>query len=126
MEPWMQKEIDRLLMEYGTVPPPWVVYNEHPYNIGWRMGFGQTHILTWWEWWAQQRFGEDQKIEYFRRWPPPHCWLAFLIQAIWDIDPYEEKDQLPRYFDRTNDLGFGSQQDFEQDLNDAKWLKRDP
>jgi hypothetical protein len=124
MEQWMHKQIDKLETEYGTVPPPWVVYNEHPYCICWRMGGGQSHGLLWWEWWSEQRFTEDQKIDYFRRWPPPHCWLVILIEAIWDIDRCKDEEKLPLYFEHTSALGFGSQQDYERDLNDPKWLKQ--
>jgi hypothetical protein len=124
MEPWMRAKIDALVAEHGTVPPPWVVYDEHPYSICWRMGGGESHGLLWWAWWEQQGFTEDQKVAYFRRWPPPHCWLAFLIDAVWGVDPFEERDNLGPYFDRTAALGFGSQQDYERDLSDPKWLER--
>ncbi len=119
----MHEQIDRLVAEYGTVPPPWVMYNEHPYSICWRMGGGESHIMVWWEWWPQQKFTDDQKIEYFRRWPPPPCWLDFLIAAIWDVDTSEE--ELTPYFKRTSELGFGDQHDYQRDLDDPKWLERD-
>jgi hypothetical protein len=124
MEPWMQEEIDALVAEHGTVPPPWVVYDEHPYSICWRMGGGEAHKEVWWEWWAQQGFTEEQKIAYFRRWPPPHCWLAFLIEAVWGVDTFEERDHLTPYFEQTAALGFGNQQEYQRDLADPKWHKR--
>jgi hypothetical protein len=71
MEPWMKEKIGSLVAEYGTVPPPWVVYDAHPYSICWRMDGGESHRRLWWEWWPRQGFTEDQKIAYFRRWPPP-------------------------------------------------------
>jgi hypothetical protein len=124
MEPWMQRKIDRLVAAHGAVPPPWVVYDAHPYSICWRMGSGEGHKMEWWEWWPRQGFTEDQRIAYFRRWPPPHCWLAFLIGAVWDVDTLEEDADLAPYFARTAVLGFGSGQDYERDLNDPKWLER--
>ena len=126
MEPWVQEEIDRLVSESGTVPPPWFVFNEHPYSICWRMGGGESHRIVWWQWWLQQAFTEEQKIEYFRRWPPPYCWLAFLIEAVWGVDTYENRDNLASYFQRTEALGFGSQRDYERDLDDPKWHKVRP
>jgi len=120
----MRGKFDALVAEYGTVPPPWVVYDEHPYSLCWRMGGGEGHKILWWTWWEEQRFPEEQKIAYFRRWPPPHCWLAFLIQAVWDVDTFEEKDNLGPYFERTTALGFGSQQDYKYDLADPKWLAK--
>lgn len=125
MEQWMHELADKLTAEHGTVPPPWVVYNEHPYSICWRMGGGESHIMLWWEWWPLQNFTEDQKIEYFRRWPLPHCWLAFIIEAIWGIDPLEDEEKLPPCFERTSALGFGSQEDYQRDLDDPKWLEED-
>src|SRR5260370_37604482 len=43
MEPWMQREIDSLVAEHGTVPPLWVMFDEHPYSICWRVGGGESH-----------------------------------------------------------------------------------
>lgn len=123
MKDWMQEDLTSLVAEYGTVPPPWVMFNEHPYSMRWRMGSGESHMLIWWEWWPKQSFTEDQKIEYFRQWPPPHCWLEFVIQAIWKVDALYEKDKLPPYFNRMEALGFGSHADFERDLVDPKWRK---
>jgi hypothetical protein len=128
-EEWMQQEVDGLVTQYGMVPPPWVVYQEHPYSICWRMGGGETHLMVWREWWPQQAFTEDQKIAYFRRWPPPYCWLPLLIEAIWQVDTFAEDDEvteeLALYFGRTSALGFGGQADYERDLDDPKWFRKD-
>ena len=126
MQEWMQKDIDSPVTKYGTVPPPWIMYKEHPYSICWRMGGGESHIMLWWKWRPQQQFAEVQKIEYFRKWTPPHCWIGFLIEAIWNVDAFEETQRCASYFTRTSDLGFGGQQDYEQDLDDPKWLEQDP
>jgi len=123
MQEWMTNEISKLEAKYNTVPPPWIIYNEHPYSICWRMGGGESHIELWWEWWENQNFTETQKTDYFRKWKPPYCWLAFLIEAIWEIDVIEE-DKLAPYFALTNRLGFGSQADYEKDLEDPKWLEK--
>ena len=126
METWMQEEIESLVAKYGDVPPPWVVYNEHPYSICWRMGGGETHIMVWWEWWAEQSFDEDQKIAYLRKWPPPHCWLSFLIEAVWGVDVLEESPEATACFERASALGFGSQEEYEKDLDDPRWLEEKP
>jgi hypothetical protein len=117
-----REEIKRLTAEHGTVPPPWVVFDEHPYSICWRMGSGETHRWLWWEWWEKQQLSEEERVAYFRRWPPPHCWLPFLIEAVWDIDQSEGDERLRPYFERTAALGFGSWRDYEEDLNDPGWL----
>jgi hypothetical protein len=90
------------------------------------MGDGEGHMIVWWEWWPQQVQGltESEKIAYFRRWPPPHCWLAFLIEAVWGVDTFKKRHELAQYFERTADLGFGTQQDYERDLADPKWHAR--
>jgi hypothetical protein len=88
------------------------------------MGGGEGHMMVWSEWWPRQAFTEDQRIAYFRRWPPPHCWLVFLIGAVWDVDTCDEEANLSPYFARTAALGFGSEQDYERDLDDPKWLER--
>jgi hypothetical protein len=126
MEPWIQAKIESFVAEHGAVLPPWVMYDAHPYSICWRMGGGEAHLLVWreWWWWQRQRFTEDHRIAYFRRWPPPHGWLAFLIGAVWDVDTCDEETDLTPYFERTAALGFGSQQDYERDLDDPKWLER--
>lgn len=121
---WKREKAKRLTAEHGSVPPPWIVFDEHPYSICWRMGGGESHLLMWHWWWPQQGFSEQDRIDYFRRWPPPHCWLAFLIQAIWDVE-YDSQTDIPDdYFDRTAALGFGSREDYLRDLEDPKWLER--
>jgi len=70
MEPWMRPAVDALVAEHGIVPPPWVVYFEHPSRLCWRMGGGEGHLLLWWAWWEEQAFTEAQKVAYFHRWPP--------------------------------------------------------
>ncbi len=124
MEPWMQAQIDALVDRHGSVPPPWVMYDEHPYSICWRMGGGESHVMLWSEWWNRQGLTEDQKVAYFREWPPPPCWLAFLIEAVWGVDACDEGTNASAYFQRTARLGFGSQADYERDLDDPKWLER--
>lgn len=75
----------------------------------------------WWACWEQQGFSEEQKVAYFRRWPPPHCWREFLIEVVWGVDTFEERDNLLPYFERTAALGFGGQQECERAVDDHKW-----
>lgn len=124
MEPWMPAEIAGLVAAHGTVPPPWVVFDEHPFSICWRMGGGESHLMVWWAWWPRQGFAEAEKVAYFRRWPPPPCWLPFLIEAVWGVDPSDDAADPGPYFARTAALGFGGQAEYERDLEDPKWLER--
>ncbi len=125
MSDWYSTEVKRLTAKYGEVPPPWTVYNEHPFSMCWRMGGGETHIMAWRRWWKEQTFSEGERLNYFRRWPPPHCWLVFLIEATWDVevpDPVAENDSADEYFRRCEVLGFGSKSEYLEDLDDPKWL----
>jgi hypothetical protein len=47
MEQWMQKDIELLTAKHGSVPPPWVMYEEHPHSMCWRMGAGESHMMVW-------------------------------------------------------------------------------
>ncbi|WP_370678773.1 hypothetical protein [Comamonas sp. GB3 AK4-5] len=54
MDTWMHEHIEQLTATHGSVPPPWAVFNVHPYSIGWRMGAGESHLMLWSAWWPQQ------------------------------------------------------------------------
>src|SRR5512133_570637 len=89
---WIEKRIIELAEEYGSVPPPWFIFPDtHPYDIGWRMGGGESHLMVFNNWWEQEKknWDEAQRVEYFRRWPPPPRWLKWMIDAIWDLTPFE-------------------------------------
>ncbi len=126
---WIENRISELVAEYGSVPPPWFMFPDiHPYSIGWRMGEGESHLIVFDAWWSRQaeKLDESRRIEYFRRWTPPPRWLVWMINAIWDLHPWklddpESFDYSP-YFARIEQLGFGTQADYERDLNDPKWL----
>jgi hypothetical protein len=127
MKDWIESEIARAIDKYGDVPPLWIIFpDEHPYSICWRMGYGEGYVEMWGQWWQQQNWNEFQRITYFRQWTPPYAWLEWTIEAIWDLRAWEETDfdYLP-YFDRLETLGFGSQKDYERDLDDPKWLDRE-
>ena len=123
---WIDQAIERLVKEYGAVPPPWQLFQDkHPYSMFWRMGAGESHLMVFSRWWADRNLEEAARIEYFRRWPPPPRWLEWTIEALWNIDPWnEEEDELDYapYFERIAKLGFGTRADFEKDFNDPRWL----
>ena len=126
---WIENRIAALVAEHGAVPPPWFMFpNTHPYDIGWRMGDGETHVLVFASWWEAQkdRLDEAQRIEYFRQWPPPPRWLKWMIDVVWDLEPWESDDpesfDYAPYFARTEELGFGTEGEFNLDVEDPKWL----
>lgn len=126
---WIEERIDELIEQYGAVPPPWfMIPDTHPHEIGWRMGAGEAHIMVFSSWWEKEKadLDEEAKIEYFRKWPPPPRWLVWMIEVLWDIRPWEsssdpESFDYSPYFARTEELGFGTQEDYQTDLNDPKW-----
>ncbi|MEK8016718.1 MAG: hypothetical protein VSS75_007600 [Candidatus Parabeggiatoa sp.] len=81
---------------------------------------------SWWDI-EKQNYNEHQRIEYFRKWPPPPQWLIWMIDVIWDIntmdlDDSDSFDYSP-YFKKTEELGFGTQSEFEQDIHNPKWFQ---
>jgi hypothetical protein len=109
----------------GTIPPPfWAIKNVLPMSICWRMGGGEDYSHLWWKWWSLQRFTEEEKIAFFRQWPPPHAWLEWMVEAVWGDLPVfsvERTAAAAPFFERTAALGFGSKKDYETDLDDPKW-----
>lgn len=121
-EAWIDRETTKLIGEYGVVPPPWVLFpTTHPYSICWRMGGGESFIALFWQWWQRQAWDEAQCIEYFRHWPPPPRWFKWTIDAIWNTRAEDEEIDYAPYFDRIARLGFGTQAEYEQDMDDPRW-----
>lgn len=122
---WRQREVDALVAEYGAMPPPWAVYDEHPSDGFWRQGGGESLKLLWSGWWERQGFGEGERLAYFRQWPVPPRWLPFLIEAVWGVWALADRAAAAPYFERTAALGFGGRAEFDRDWNDPRWLRRE-
>ncbi len=44
---WYIESSQKLIEEYGDVPPPWIYSpDSHPYSMEWRMGGGEDHIMV--------------------------------------------------------------------------------
>lgn len=122
---WIEDEIERLTRATGDVPPPWVfVPDGHPYSIEWRMGSGEGYLMAFSRWWDSLDWDEAGRVAYFRKYPPPPRWLQWMIDAVWDIRSWEQEDEFDYapYFERVERMGFGSRADYEQDLDDPRWL----
>lgn len=115
-----EDKIVELVAQYGAVPPPWFMFQDtHPYSICWRMGAGEDYITIFFTWWKEQKesLAQSQRIEYFRKWPPPPRWLRWMIEVIWDLNPedFDDDDDYWPYFRRTKALGFGGEDDYKRD-----------
>lgn len=126
---WLENRIAELVAEHGAVPPPWFMFPDtHPYSICWRMGAGESHVMVFSAWWDRQKryYDESRRIEYFRKWPPPPRWLTWMIDVIWDLEPWKRQDpesfDYSKYFARIEALGFGTRAEFERDMDDPRWL----
>lgn len=113
-------KITKLINEHGSVPPPWFKFPDtHRYSICWRMGEGEDYIETFFTWWEETKesLDESQRIEYFRKWPPPPRWLGWMSELIWDLDfeDFEDEENYRPYFVRTKELGFGDEEEYQKD-----------
>jgi hypothetical protein len=121
-----EDKIAELVAQHGAVPPPWFMFQDtHPYSICWRMGPGEDYITIFFTWWEGQKesLDESQRIEYFRKWPPPPRWLTWMIDVIWDLNPdpegFDDNDEYRPYFKRTEALGFGGEDDYQRDWDEC-------
>ena len=125
----LEQEAARLTEQYGAVPPPWSMFpDEHPYSICWRMGAGESYIIVWGHWWKRVPWSHEERIAYFRKWPPPPRFLECLANYLWDLKTWESKgefDYTP-YFNELERLGFGSRSEYERDLEDPRWYDGGP
>lgn len=127
---WVENRIAELVAKHGAVPPPWFLYpNTHPYETGWRMGEMESYSSIFNGWWNNRKknWDEAQRIDYFRKWPPPPRWLTWMMDVVWDLEPWENGDpddfDYSKYFRRVEELGFGTQEEYNRDLDDPKWLE---
>lgn len=118
-EKWYVDYVPKMIAQYGDFPPPWIyAENSHPYSMGWRMGGGETHVMAFGEWWEQAHKSFDERIAYFRKWPAPPRWCAWMAETIWDLEPWESEEEFDytKYFSQLKELGFSGTDDYEADL----------
>ncbi len=76
-----------MLEEKKLLPPPWLAYPEiERYSIGWRMGYGESYIIKWGDWY--NNLPEKEAEEYQKLFPEPVTWRGY-----WDEDVEEEEDE---------------------------------
>lgn len=125
-ESFIKTEINKYVSIYGEVPPHWIFRpDSHPYSIEWRQGTGETYTEVFYTWFEYALTSEQQRINYFKKYAAPPRWLAMVIDAIWDLEGWNEPDfdYLP-YLEKLKNLGFDGTLDYESDLEDEKWLDK--
>ena len=124
---WYKESLSRFVKEYGDVPPPWIYApNSHPYSLRWRMGEGETLLMVFNEWWTQFET-ESVRIAYFKKWPPPPRWIIWMTNAIWNLSPWDQDENIDYqdYFQLLSKYGFEGFENIETDMNDEQWLDVD-
>ena len=76
---------------HSRVLPPWRAHPEiERYSIGWRMGYGEWHLMLWWHWWESAPMDQAARIAYFQADEPPHQWLDWAADQIWPDEDFGE------------------------------------
>ncbi len=119
---WYKTELSKYLKEYGEVPPPWIFDpNIHPYSIGWRMGGGETFIMTFQEWFPTAIKSEKDRLDYFKKYNPPPRWFGFVARFVWDIPNWRSLGfSYEPYFEKLSEAGFVGVEDYQKDLDEDK------
>lgn len=124
-EQWYLEAKAKWFSQYGEIPPPWIYSDtSHPLGIGWRMGGGESFLMTLWEWWEEANMTESEMLAYFKKYNPPPRWLGWVCEVIWDLDEDLEEDfDYTAYFNKLAAAGYEGIEDFEQDYDDPKWIE---
>lgn len=67
--------------------PPWARFPDYEHLcLGWRMGAGESYLVTWWA--ALRRIPLAEREAYLRRHPPaPHSWAPTVWSVLGVDDP---------------------------------------
>jgi hypothetical protein len=58
------------------IEPPWIAFPNIPSgSIGWRMGDGETFLMTWDRWYRM--ISKEDRIKYQGNHPEPDSWIGF-------------------------------------------------
>jgi len=110
--------------DWGEVRPPYVAFTGiDPFDIGWRMGAGEWHIMVWSHWWDAAHPDEPSRLAYFRAHPPPVDWLHWTATAVWpelaDFDEEPDEDYGGPAVRRLEEHGIGRHSDWQAWWNEA-------
>lgn len=67
---------------HGSVRPPWIAFpGVHPFDIAWRMGAGETHVMLWGRW-VEGRPAREVTTAIVRHGPVPADWSWWAAGAL--------------------------------------------
>jgi hypothetical protein len=126
VEESLRKLLDRAVKAevaaHAVVRPPWVVHpGTDPFEICWRMGGGEWHLMVWWDWWNSGERTEKARIDYFRAQLPPAPWQAWAATAVWPEMEAQNAEEEERWLEaqgaaaaRLAEAGVGSYPDWRE------------
>ena len=80
----MKQEFDK----NDLMVPPWLMYPHiRRYSIGWRMGYGESYIYKFGEWFTA--LSQDDQKMYQQMFPTPIGWFGWYEEEIADDDNYD-------------------------------------
>ncbi|MGO8995712.1 MAG: hypothetical protein ACLQVI_20570 [Polyangiaceae bacterium] len=86
--------LDAEVAAYGSVRPPWAFLpGVHPFEIGWRMGAGESHLMVW-SVWARDRERGDVLAAIGRNMPVPADWAWWAAEAAGLVTLPEDEDYM--------------------------------
>ena len=67
----------QLMIQAGKqIAPPWIAFPNIPHgSIGWRMGDGETFLMTWDRWY--RKISKEERRKYQTNHPEPASWEGF-------------------------------------------------
>lgn len=92
----LASRLEKELASHGHVRPPWAFLpSVHPFDIAWRMGEGEGHLLLWGRWLAGLSPGDTwakalAAVKPFT--PIPADWAFWTLDALGlstEEDPYD-------------------------------------
>lgn len=80
--------------EHGSVRPPWIrLPGVHPFDIAWRMGAGETHLLLWSAWAPDHDV--SARLAVLRGYGAiPVDWASWAAEAV-EVIAGDDSDEIP-------------------------------
>lgn len=91
----LQELCDAEVAAHGCVRPPWAYApGVHPYDLYWRMGAGETHVMLF-SAWADGRAAEELRAVLARFAPVPADWAWWAAEALGRFTAGDDGDEPP-------------------------------